>query len=505
MTTKELELRPTDRRPMPTLRDIFTVLFRQRWAVVTTFAVVVIALAISGAWIPKYEAHMKILVRRPRADAIVIPWANAPAQVGGDQVSEEDLNSEVELLKSEDLLRNVVLATGLNGNHGLASGSAGEVEIATTVRNLGKDLKLDVLHKSNIISASYQSRDPKMAAKVLEAVAAAYVKKHSEVYRSSGELKFFDHQAEQYRQSLDQAQQRLTEFTKQSGVVSAQLERDSTLQRANELDFTAHQARAAAVETEQRIRTLQAQLQVVQPRMTTVVRTSENPTLMQQLKSTLLNLELKRTELLTKYEPTHPLVQENDKQIAAARSAISTEESRPIREETTDQDPNYQWIRAELTKAQADLGGLMARASASSSMAAQYLEAARRFDQRGVVQQDLVRTAKTQEEDYLLYLRKREEARISTALDEGGILNVTVSEQPVVPALPARSPLSFGILSLLGTLALCLSTAFVVDSMDPTIRTPDELASYFGEPGLAALPKGKEGTFLISNSSDRKD
>ncbi len=65
------------------------------------------------------------------------------------------------------------------------------------------------------------------------------------------------------------------------------------------------------------------QLQSIKPRMTTVVRNSDNPQLLEQLKSTLLNLELKRTELLTKYEPTYPLVQEVDQQIADAKRAIS--------------------------------------------------------------------------------------------------------------------------------------------------------------------------------------
>jgi uncharacterized protein involved in exopolysaccharide biosynthesis len=225
---------------------------------------------------------------------------------------------------------------------------------------------------------------------------------------------------------------------------------------------------------------------------------------MEQLKSTLLNLELKRTELLTKYEPSHRLVQENDEQIAQARSEISAQENKPMREESSDQDPNYQWIKAELTKAQADMGGLMARATTSSSMAEQYREAARRFDQRGVAQQDLLRTVKTQEENYLLYMRKREEARISAALDERGILNVTISEQPVVPALPVRSPLIVGMLAFLVAVVVGLSTAFVVDSMDSTFRTPDELARYLGAPGLAALPKGGERTFSLPAATYKK-
>ena len=63
------------------------------------FTLVVDLVAVSGLWIPKYEAQMKILALRQRSDAIVTPSANAPAQFNGDQVSEEDLNSEVELLE----------------------------------------------------------------------------------------------------------------------------------------------------------------------------------------------------------------------------------------------------------------------------------------------------------------------------------------------------------------------------------------------------------------------
>ncbi len=51
-----------------------------------------------------------------------------------------------------------------------------------------------------------------MAAKVLSALATAYMEKHLEVHRSTGEFKFFDQQMRQYQQGLDQAQAKLTEF-----------------------------------------------------------------------------------------------------------------------------------------------------------------------------------------------------------------------------------------------------------------------------------------------------
>lgn len=490
MKTHEMVIERYSRQPLPTVRDIISVLFRQRWPMLAAFALVIIAVAVSGVWIPKYEAQMKILALRRRSDAMVTSSANAPSQYNNDQVSEEDLNSEVELLNSDDLLRKVVLATGLEGQSGPSTAGGSEVNVAKAVRKLGKELKVDPLRKSNVILVSYDARDPKMAEQVLKALSAAYLEKHLELHRSSGEFKFFDQQTDQYKQGLTQAQEKLTDFTKGTGVVSAELERDSALQQANAFDATARQAQTTMLETEQRVNALQVELQSIKPRMTTVVRNSDNPQLLQQLKSTLLNLQLKKTELLTKYEPTYRLVQEVDQQIADANSAISTEVSKPIRDESSDQNPDYQWVQAELTKAQADLSGLKARAGAAAAVAAKYHAQAQSLDQSMVTQQNLSQDAKTQEDNYLLYEHKREEARISNALDQGGILNVALAEQPVAPALPKRSPMSVALLTLLLAGTFSLSTAFVLDFMDPTFRTPDELAGYLGAPVLAALPKG---------------
>jgi uncharacterized protein involved in exopolysaccharide biosynthesis len=227
----------------------------------------------------------------------------------------------------------------------------------------------------------------------------------------------------------------------------------------------------------------------MQPRITTQVRAGDNPQLMQQLKSTLLNLELKRTELLTKFDPSYRLVQEVEKQIADTRASIAAEESKPVREETTDQNPTYQWLRSELAKAETDLRGLKAKASAADAIAHQYRETARRLQDNGLVQQDLLRAAKTEEENYLLYVRKREEARISDALDQRGILNVAIAEQPTTPALPARSPLTAGMLAFVLAVSVSLTAAFVSDFVDPSFRTPDEVLAYLNTPVLAALPK----------------
>ena len=84
---------------------------------------------------------------------------------------------------------------------------------------------------------------------------------------------------------------------------------------------------------------------------------------------------------------------------------------------------------------------------------------------------------KASEDKYLLYLNKREEARIGDALDEGGILNVTIAEQATVPALPQLSGLGFGFVGLAGAGMLSVTLAFVADYLNPAFRTPDEIVA----------------------------
>jgi len=493
MRTEESAIEGYARKPLPTARDLVAVLFRQRFAILIAFLVVVVAAALSGKWVPTYEAKMKILVLRQRTDAIVSSSANLPAPFSGDHISEEDLNSEVELLNSEDLLRKVVIKTGLAVKDGSSNDHASNVDIARAVRKLDKDLKVEAGRKSNVISVSYTSHNPRLAARVLQALSDAYSQKHLEMNHDSGEFSFFDQQTQQYMHGLEEAQAKLTDFTKATGVVSAQTERDDALAHANEFDATAHQTQTTIVETEHRIQMLRSQLRSMQPRVTTVVRTSDNPQLLQQLKSTLLNLELKRTELLTKYQPTYRLVQEVDKQISDAKSAIAAETTKPIRDQSTDENPTYQWVQGELAKAQADLSGLKAREASAKSISGTYHETAQRLDQDELVQRDLLQDAKTQEENYLLYVHKREEARINDALDQRGIVNVAMAESPIIPALPKQSLLNFVLAVLMLAGVFSFSVAFAIDLMDPTFRTPDELANYMGVPVLAALPKVSAG------------
>jgi len=139
--------------PAPTLRELAMVLFRQRKVFLSVFgAISVLALlyAIFGA---SYRAEVRILVRRGRSDPPAAAQQNAPPDFSRVEVTEEELNSEVELLKDDDVLRQVVRATDLASHDWLRwfrphEEPAASVERAA--RRLGKRLKIESIKKTNL-------------------------------------------------------------------------------------------------------------------------------------------------------------------------------------------------------------------------------------------------------------------------------------------------------------------------------------------------------------------
>src|ERR1700674_1614113 len=98
---------------LPTLRDIATPIFRHPKLVLLTFLCLLLGTVLGIIQRPKdYEAKMKILVKRERVDAAVTSGRDAVMSNPGG-VTEEELNSEVELLKSRDLLEKVVVSCDL--------------------------------------------------------------------------------------------------------------------------------------------------------------------------------------------------------------------------------------------------------------------------------------------------------------------------------------------------------------------------------------------------------
>ena len=477
----------------PTVRELAMVLFRQGKVFLFVSGLIfllAVAYALAGT---SYRANLRILVRRGRSDPPATAQPNAPPDFSRVEVTEEELNSEVELLKDDDVLRQVAAANDLAAHDWLRWIRPHEDQAARLERaakKLSNQLNVEAVKKTDVIAVTYEAADPHLAAHVLQSLARVYLEKHMEVHRPGGQLHFFDEQTAESRRQLERAEAKLLDFANSHDVVMAAQQRDLVLQRINDVEANYRQSQSQMAEIEHRMQELQDELARLPQRTVTQVRTADNPELLRALKASLLDLELKRTQLLTKFEPSHRLVQEVDQQIVQAKAAIDNEKSTPVHDETTDQDTNYEWAKAELQKAEVEKKGLEGREAADVVQLAQYHSLARQLGEDAVIQDDLTSSEKAAEENYLLYVKKREQARMGDALDEGGIVNVAIAEKPAVPALPRWPPVIVMFVGLAGALASGTGAAFAADYLDPALRTPEEVIAYLELPVLASLPEG---------------
>jgi uncharacterized protein involved in exopolysaccharide biosynthesis len=220
----------------------------------------------------------------------------------------------------------------------------------------------------------------------------------------------------------------------------------------------------------------------------TQIKDGGNLDVVRSLKAQILQLEIKRGDLLEKFTPQYPPVVQLEQELGQLRGALVTAEQAPLRDETTDQNPTYQWLRNEAARVHTERDALLARAGAIRRTVADYRERARRLDSQSVEQRELQRTVKAAEDSYLLYQRKREEARISDALDRTRIANVVIAEAPSVPQSSTSRRALILALGGFASLVLSIAAAYVLHARDPYFRTPDEVYRVLEVPVLATLP-----------------
>jgi uncharacterized protein involved in exopolysaccharide biosynthesis len=142
------------------VHNIATSLFRRKWLLIGvffTFAVISIGLA---AFLPnQYQSRMKILVKNARADVVITPEAtNSSNPVG--EVTESQINSEIALLTSKDLLEQVVRQSGLDKQVKPGFFSRDVPPVESAILQLEKNLEIVPAKKSDIIEVTYSARSP---------------------------------------------------------------------------------------------------------------------------------------------------------------------------------------------------------------------------------------------------------------------------------------------------------------------------------------------------------
>ncbi len=472
-----------------TFRETATTLFRRKWLFVSVFLSITAVTVFLVVFLPnKYQSRMKILVKNARADVVITPGLTNPTDVRNSEVTETQINSEIALLTSKDLLEQVVKQNGLERQ---ASGSFWSDQVPPAekaVHQLEKDLEIVAVKKADIIEVTYTASSPESAAAVLQSLANLYLDKHLKLHRPPGTQEFFQNQSSRYGDQLQEAETTLETFQQQNHFISLDQEKQLNLQKMADVRSRYLESVGAVKDTTERIDKLQRQLSTVPGRVPTQSRAVPNQYALERLSTMLVELRNRRTQLLTKFRPDDRLVREVDQQLKDTSAALQEAKSVTSVEQSSDINPLRQMLETEMAKARLDLAGQHARRDDLAQQIDQYQAVLSRLEQASNKHGDLERQVKEAENNYQMYARKQEEARITDEMDQKKITNVALAETPIVQRAPVKPnrllTLALGVF-LAFFVGLC--ALFVAELFRDTVHTPRELEVLAGIPVIATL------------------
>ena len=482
-----------------TMRDALAPLFRHRRAALITFcSVFVLAIVVAFVWAARYyQASMQVVVEQDRSDPAI-----TAAQVANINTSKaitmDEVASEVTLLQGTDMLSQVVSTCGLVQDGWSPTDvflpwdktkrMAAKQELEA--RSLAKKIKVEAATTSDVIDVKYgRTGDPEKTACVLQTLGRLYLAKHLLLERPAGSFDFFAQETEKYRQALANSEKRLTEFSQTEKVAAPDMLRTDMAQQLATSEASLYQAQQAIAADQKRIDNVKAQIASTPARSSTSEVSNASYLLMQNLQTDLLAAQIKRSQLTMKYDASYPLVKEIDEEIAETKDAIAKADASKYVNRTTDRDPTYEYLREDEAKTEADLASQRATAAALVGSVHGIQMEMVKLDQQAVTQAGLLREAKADEGNYLLYLGKREQERTSDALDQKRIANVAIAVPATTPVLPKYSPLLVMLLGLIAAFVLAIGAAYIMEYIDPSFRTPQEVSDTLSIPVLATMPR----------------
>lgn len=495
--------------PNYSLRDFLYVLFKRKNQILGFFiaSVGIVTLA-SLLMKPTYQANAKVLVKLGRED-IYTPTVLAKEQALPifDQNREQRISSEIEILNSNLLAEQVIKSLGesriypelANTKTGFASLFFPFRETATATKNnallkFKKDMWVERVVKSDVISINFRHRNSEMAAKVLNTLVNLYLDQHLQVHQNLQSSNFFMEQAQTLEKKLQEAGERLQAFKRQHSVLSPEEERKLLLRQEAALRTELNQTLSLETEATNRINELRKQLSSTPKTIPIEEGANHIPEVISPLQSRLVELEVREHEILRKYNEGNPLVQNMLKDVREetkiARQRLSEQENKLYGSKRSGLNTTYQRVQEGLLQNEAELEALKAKKEAQGNQLAEYHRKLQKLDQAELEFARLQGEVDVSRQNHKLYLTKLEESRVSNAMDLKKIANVSVVD-PASPPIKPVSPkvlLNIALSIVLGALG-GLGLAFLLEFLDDTLQSDKDIEHALGLPLLASIPE----------------
>lgn len=486
--------------PNVDLRDVYYVLFRQKWKIAIGLVLGLVGSAIFyKTEIPLYQSEAKLLVRYIISEKKISgPNAsNASSQIITDERGASIMSTEREILTSMDLAREVVEAIGPQRILGQGSTRG---ETGKAIELLRSNLRVNIALGSSVIQITFRHSDPEVVQPVMRELVERYLKLHVATHRSSGMLSdTLAQESDTLRARLAQTEEELRKVTTRAGVISLEAAKEANNAqlisiRREILGYEAELAGRLAVLGELR-KLAPAAVNSATKEKESVTDVPLSTDIIEQYRALSQKLSLLQTrqqELAFQFTPENPRMKLVQTQVTEAETALRTFRERYPQLTTaaaptiggkpndpTLDDAATAWI--QITSYQAKIKELREQHARLGA------EVAKLDEMEGQIL-ELRRKKEIEEANYRYYAANLEQSRINETLGNGKVSNISQIQAPS-PAFRERFQAKKPAMALLGGLLLGFGWACLIEFyLDRSIRRPNDVPK-LGSPLLLSIPR----------------
>lgn len=443
------------------LRDILTIIFKQKRKILIVFIVMSILTAAMYFLKPKdnYNASARIMIKFGREFV-------AKSELGSERQTmfnpQSVIFTEIQLIKSPELISKLVESVGPEKLYpGISKIASAENRLRTASENLLGELKVEVVPNTNMLDISFSHHNTELALQVVNLLLELMKEKHLQTF-SGNSTAFLEQQFNNYAQQLKQSESRWEVFKQKNSVFSIDEQRTALLTQKSSFEST--------------LRATQTQIAELEHRLALLRGAKGSAELTQETRARLIALQEKEQSLLMKFNENSRTIQNVREEIEAAKKGLV------VLSEAVKRD--------SIAKIEGELSVLRARADANMRQIAQLSGQLHSLDFRVKDAQEIRREIASQESNYQIYLRKLEEARISDDMDRQKMVALKiVDETTLSKAQPSRlrqNMLGAGILfAIFGGVGL----AFLLEFLSPVMTVPQDAERRLGIPVMVAITK----------------
>jgi len=295
--------------------QLLLILRARKWIVLGALLVTVTSTALVSIFLlsKEYSAIATLMVDSKSKDPFT-------GQLVPSQMFPGYMATQVDVIKSKAVGLKVVDSLKLAGAPGTREQFMAATEGKGDIRNwladlLLKKLEVEPSRESSIIQISFDAADPQFAAAIANAFAKSYIEANLEfrVEPAKQTAAWFDNQIVQLRSNLEKAQENLSNFQREQGIVETEERMDVESRKMAELSSQMIAAKSASYDSTSRIGQSSALPEVI-----------NNP-VVQGLKAQVAQGESKLAELAKRVGKNHPQYQSLDAELQILREKLASE------------------------------------------------------------------------------------------------------------------------------------------------------------------------------------